>query len=214
MRIVGIDLSGPRNFADTCLVSFEERGDETHLIEVHEGADDNQILEAISSIRENEPIIIGIDAPLSYNSTGGDRPSDSELRRLVYAQGGHVGIMPPTMIRMVYLTLRGVQLTRFLESLKPQYDLQIVEVHPGACMILRGADASDVRKFKSEPSVRGRLLEWLESKGLQGISYAEPVTDHYVAACAAALGAWQWSIGKSVWRFAFDLPHHPYDFAC
>ena len=26
MRIVGIDPSGPRNFADTCLVSFEEHG--------------------------------------------------------------------------------------------------------------------------------------------------------------------------------------------
>jgi hypothetical protein len=26
MRILGIDLSGPRNFADACLVSFEERG--------------------------------------------------------------------------------------------------------------------------------------------------------------------------------------------
>ncbi len=214
MRIVGIDLSGPRNVADTCMVSFEERGEEIHLVDVREGADDNQILEALSGLGQNERIVIGIDAPLSYNSKGGDRLSDSELRRFVHAQGGRVGIMPPTMIRMVYLTLRGLHLTRLLESLKPQYDLGMVEVHPGACMILRGADAGDIRKFKTESFARRHLLDWLETNGLKGISRPETVTDHYVAACAAALGAWQWSIGKSIWCFPADLPHHPYDFAC
>lgn len=214
MKIVGIDLSGPNNFVETCLVSFDERGEEIHLINVCEGADDNQILEAISSLGQKERIVIGIDAPLSYNSIGGDRPSDSELRRVVYAHGGHVGVMPPTMIRMVYLTLRGMLLTRFLESLKPQYNLEIVEVHPGACMILRGAEAHNVRKFKTEPYARRCLLDWLETKRLKGISRAEIVTDHYVAACAAALSAWQWGLGKSVWCFALNLPYHPYDFAC
>jgi predicted nuclease with RNAse H fold len=214
MQVVGIDLSGPRNFADTCLVSFEERGEEIHLIDVREGAADDQILEAISSLGQTEPITIGVDAPLSYNPVGGDRPSDSELRRFVQAQGGRVGIMPPTMIRMVYLTLRGLHLTRLLESLEPQYDLGIVEVHPGACMILRGADPDDIRKFKTESSARGRLLDWLETKRLKGISRADIVTDHYVAACAAALGAWQWGLGKPIWCFPAELPHHPYDFAC
>jgi uncharacterized protein len=214
MRIVGIDLSGPRNFADTCLVSFEERGAEIHLTDIREGADDDQILEAISGLGQSERIIIGIDAPLSYNPKGRDRPSDSELRRIVHAQGGHVGIMPPTLIRMVYLTLRGLHVTRLLESLKPPYDLEIVEVHPGACMILHGAQGDDISKFKTDPSARGRLLDWLETKGLKGIRRAETISDHYVAACAAALGAWQWGLGKSVWCFAADLPHHPYDFAC
>ena len=214
MRVVGIDLSGPRNFADTCLISFEQRRQEIHLIEVREGADDDQLLEVISGSGQNERIVIGIDAPLSYNSKGGDRPSDSELRRLVYARGGRVGIMPPTLIRMVYLTLRGLHLTRLLETLKPQYDLGIVEVHPGACMILRGADADNVRNFKTDLFARGRLLDWLETKGLKGISRAETFTDHYVAACAAALAAWQWSLGKSLWCFSANPPHHPYDFAC
>jgi predicted nuclease with RNAse H fold len=214
MKIVGIDLSGPRNFADTCLVSFEEHGEEIHLIEVHEGADDNQIFQAISSLGQTKRIAIGIDAPLSYNPIGGDRPSDSELRRFVHAHGGRVGIMPPTLIRMVYLTLRGLHLTRLFESLKPQYDLGIVEVHPGACMMLRGADAVAVRKFKTETFARVHLLDWLGEKGLKGVTRAETITDHYVAACAAALGAWQWSLGKPVWCFAADLPHHPYDFAC
>jgi predicted nuclease with RNAse H fold len=196
------------------MVSFEESGEEIHLIDVREGAEDNQILEAISSLGQEQRIVIGIDAPLSYNPIGGDRASDSELRRLVHTQGGRVGIMPPTMIRMVYLTLRGLQVTRLLESLKPQYDLRIIETHPGACMILRGADAGDVRNFKSEPSARGRLLNWLEAKGLKGIFCAETVSDHFVAACAAASAAWQWSLEKSIWCFAADPPHHPYDFAC
>ena len=216
MKTIGIDLSGPRNFADTCLVSFEEQGNEIYLSDVCEGADDHQILEAVSSLDPKDRMIIGMDAPLSYNFKGGDRLSDSELRRFVKSHGGRVGIMPPTMMRMVYLTLRGVQLTRLLESLKPGFNLEIVEVHPGACMILRGATADDVRSFKSDPSARGRLLDWLETKGLQGICHphGQPISDHYVAACAAALAAWQWSLGKSVWRFAADPPHHPYDFAC
>ena len=214
MKIVGIDLSGPKNFADTCLVSFEARGDMIHLVDVREGANDDQIFEAVSSMKSKERIVVGIDAPLSYNSGGGDRPSDSELRRVVRDKGGCVGVMPPTMVRMVYLTLRGVVMTRLLESLKPQHDLRIVEVHPGACMLLHGANAEDVRKFKSEPSARKRLLDWLETKGVKGISLTETVSDHYVAACAAALGTWQWGLGKSVWRFEATPPHHPYDFAC
>jgi uncharacterized protein len=201
MIIIGIDLSGPRNFADTCLVSFETRGEEIHLVDVREGADDDQILAAISRLGQRERIIIGIDAPLSYNSTGGDRPSDSELRRLVHAQGGRVGVMPPTMIRMVYITLRGVWLTRLLESLKPQYDLGIVEVHPGACMVLRKADAGDVRKFKTEKLARRHVLDWLETKGLKDISRSseETVSDHYVAIIMSQLVLPRWEHGNGVW---------------
>ena len=212
MKVVGIDLSGPRNFADTCMVSFEERGDEIHLLDVREGITDEQILEAVSSLGKKDPIHIGIDAPLSYNSTGGDRPSDKDLRDRVKTKGGAVAVMPPTLTRMVYLTLRGITLARLLEA--SQYDLRIVEVHPGACMLLRGANASDVRRFKNDPSARSRLLHWLEDQGVTGLSHKEAVTDHYVAACAAALGAWQSGLGNSVWRCAASPPYHPYDFAC
>ena len=94
------------------------------------------------------------------------------------------------MMRMVYLTLRGIVLARMLETLKPDFDLRIVEVHPGASMLLRNAPANEVANFKRERSARSRLLQWLETQGLEGISRAEDVADHFVAACAAALASW------------------------
>ena len=80
MKIIGIDLSGPRNVADTVLTAFDEQGDQLHFVETIHGADDSRILHTVSNFPKTETIVIGIDAPLSYNATGGDRPSDSELR--------------------------------------------------------------------------------------------------------------------------------------
>jgi predicted nuclease with RNAse H fold len=214
MTVLGIDLSGPRNSADTFLVHFEERGNHLHLQQVYAGADDQKIYETVESLKIGETITIGIDAPLSYNISGGDRPSDKDLRRFIKERGGQAGIMPPTMMRMVYLTLRGIALTRLLESLKPQYEFQIVEVHPGASMFLHGAAAQDVKTFKHDFAARSRLLDWLESNGVEGVSHEETVADHYVAACAAAFGAWKWKLGISIWKFPAIPPHHPYDFAC
>jgi predicted nuclease with RNAse H fold len=213
MKVVGIDLSGPGNLADTYLVLLEERGTELHWVADLAGADDQTIFRIISDQGKNERIVIGMDAPLSYNPGGGDRASDQELRQLV-SKKGRVGIMPPTMIRMVHLTLRGIVLARMLETLKPDSDLHILEVHPGASMLLRGAPAGQVAIFKRDRLARSQLLQWLETQGLKGISRTEEVADHYVAACAAALGAWQWSLGRAAWVFPASPPDHPYDFAC
>ena len=214
MRVIGIDLSGPRNVADTFVTVFETAGNHLHFMEAIEGADDQKILAAVSSAGKSERLAIGIDAPLSYNPGGGDRDSDRELRRLAFEKGGGIGILPPTMIRMVYLTLRGLALTRALESLRPQYDVHIVEVHPGACLLLRGAPAKDAAGFKRRMRARLKLLDWLGTQGLKGLPRAGGVADHFVASCAAALGAWQWSTGKSVWVHPAAPPWHPYDFAC
>lgn len=213
MKVVGIDLSGPRNTADTHQVIFDSRSGEIHLVGSQAGVDDHQILETIARLKD-QPLVIGIDAPLSYNPGGGDRPSDAELRRLVNQKGRGVGVMPPTMIRMAYLTLRGVALTRALEALRPKLDLRIVEVHPGACMLLHGANAEDIRGFKRNPDHRAQLLRWLETLGVKEVTNNNPVSDHFVAACGAALGAWRWNQGASIWRFPAQPPQHPYDFAC
>src|SRR5512142_2139225 len=182
--ILGIDLSGPRNIADTCLVVFEHGPDSLSFRQAMHGAGDRQICDLASRFGAGQEAIVGIDAPLSYNPGGGDRPSDRELRRLVL-EHGRVGIMPPTLIRMVYLTLRGVALTRELEGLRPGTLARIVEVHPGAATLLRGAAPADVAAFKRDPSARLRLMDWLEERGLYELPRTPEPSDHFIAACAA-----------------------------
>ncbi len=213
LTIIGIDLSGPRNIADTCAAVFDQRLDALSFRRALYAANDQQIFDLVSNIGSGQHAIVGIDAPLSYNPGGGDRPSDKDLRRLVLEKG-RVGVMPPTLIRMVYLTLRGVALTRELETLRTQTDLRIVEVHPGASMLLRGAAAADVAAFKRDMSARLRLLDWLQGMGLKDLPPEREPSDHFVAACAAALAAWQWSRGASRWCYPGQPPEHPYDFAC
>jgi predicted nuclease with RNAse H fold len=214
MIILGIDLSGPVNTADTCLAIFESRGEKLVFRDSRQGAGDSQILEAVTTHAKAGELIIGLDAPLSYQPGGGDRPGDADLRRLVKAKGGGAGVMTPTMTRMAYLTLRGVALTRMLESLRPAVNLRIVEVHPGAVLLLRGASPRDVAGLKPDPEARRRLLDRLEAQGLQNLLRGESIRDHFVAACAAALGAWQWAMGKPAWIARAVPPQHPYDFAC
>ncbi len=210
---MGLDLSGPRNLADTSVAVFAEEAGQLLLQQALNGADDRPIFDVVSAGAQAGSIVLGIDAPLSYNVGGGDRPSDRALRALVL-QRGRVGIMPPTLIRMVYLTLRGVALTRMLETLRPRFELKMVEVHPGAVFLLRGARPGDVAAFKRDVPARVRLLDWLEQNALKNLPHGGEVSDHFVAACAAALSAWQWSLGAPAWCFPATPPEHPYDFAC
>ena len=211
--IIGIDLSGPRNIADTALAVFAQHGEKLSFVRAMHGASDQDIFQLISNLGEESRLVLGIDAPLSYNPGGGDRPGDADLRRTASAIG-RVGVMPPTFNRMVYLTLRGIALTRAIETLRARMDLWIVEVHPGASMLLRGAPSADVATFKTDPAARLRLLGWLATMGLIGVPRDDEPTDHFVAACGAALAAWKWSIGQPTWCHPARPPEHPYDFAC
>jgi uncharacterized protein len=213
MHIIGIDLSGPRNVADTCVTVFQVQGAALSFKQALDAAADDAIYQLAAGLGKLDNLTVGIDAPLSYNPGGGDRPSDAALRRLV-RQKGRAGIMPPTLIRMVYLTLRGMAVARMLESLRPQLVLRLVEVHPGAAMLLRDAPSADVAAFKVDGGARIRLLDWLASMGLQDIPRSGAPSDHFVAACAASLAAWQWAIGRPAWRAPAQPPAHPYDFAC
>lgn len=214
MKVAGIDLSGPRNIADTCMAIFDGRAGELQFLESHDSIHDSQILEIIVSFGKEERIIIGIDAPLSYNALGGDRVSDRELRQVVKQRSRVVGIIAPMAPQMSFLTLHGISLTRMLESSELKTGMKIVEVHPGACMLLRGAPKEDVEGFKKDASARVRLRNWLGTQGLTGLTSTATCTDHWVAACAAALGAWKWGSGKTIWRHPAEPPSHPYDFAC
>ncbi len=212
--IVGIDLSGPSNTSDTSVVVFSEKSDHLQLIASVEGATDEDIVQLFSRLPSDSPLKVGLDAPLSYNPGGGDRPSDRALRKETIARGMHPGsVMTPTSTRMVYLTLRGLAIARMLESSNLP-GVNVVEVHPGAAMALGGADITAVKSFKREPEACQNLLRWLESQGVRGIAGQADPTDHYVASCACALAAWKWSRGRPCWLWKAALPHHPYDFSC
>ena len=200
MDVIGIDLSGPCNAADTAVAAFRANGRRLVLQERLVGADDAAIAALIRRAKPDADLVVGLDAPLSYNDGGGDRPADRLLRARAVAAGLPSGtVMPPTLTRMAYLTLRGIT---------------VAEVHPGAACVLRGAPVEIVRALKSSAAARQQLLRWLEGEGLEGIGGGTDPGDHFVAACAAALAAWKWSLGNPAWIHPADPPWHPYDMAC
>ena len=211
--VVGIDLSGPSNAADTAVTVFESHESGLCLKTTTSDVSDAKLLQIIQPITRCSEVVVGVDAPLSYNDGGGDRPADRLLRQRIQQAGLAAGsVMTPTMTRMAYLTLRGLAVARLLSSLPNPPSL--VEVHPGAAMALRNASIADIRSMKKETSARRRLLRWLEDQGLEGVAAVRVPTDHYVASCAAALAAWRWGQHQSDWIHPADPPLHPYDFSC
>ncbi len=212
--IVGIDLSGPTGFSRTALAAFVRRRETLEHLESHEGVDDPGIFDIASGLAKKGDVIVGLDAPLSYNLGGGDRPGDKALRKRIVARGMRSGsIMPATMNKMVYLTLRGFAVSRLLAGVGPGR-VRVAEVHPGAAMALRGAPVEDVKGFAKKMACRISLLSWLENQGVKGVrAMAEP-SDHSIAAIGAALAAWKWSLGAPAWIEPARPPFHPYDYAC
>ena len=147
MKIVGIDLSGPANSKDTSLVILQAKGKNLSYVKSIQEASDYMIYDEILGLTKTETVIIGLDAPLSYNIGGGDRESDHKLRMKIIEKGMPSGsVMTPTMTRMAYLTLRGISISRCLETIDSPL-VKIVEVHPGAAFALRGAPINDDRGF-------------------------------------------------------------------
>jgi uncharacterized protein len=214
MYVVGIDLSGPANAADTAVAAFQPQGDALLVAEALTRADDNLILGRFQQWTAEEDVVTGIDAPLSYNVGGGDRPGDARLRAAIIDVGLRSGtVMAPTFNRMVYLTLRGIAVSRLLLTLEPRKPA-IVEVHPSATIALRGGPIEHVLLLRKDGDARRELLNWLEDQGLQGVATIESPSHHYVAACACALAAWKWSLGQPVWVERASPPIHPFDFTC
>ncbi len=210
--VLGIDLSGPVNIADTAVACFRVDGQWL----VHEftraGTDDEAIRELIALVSAGDEVTVGIDSPLSYQVGGGDRPSDTELRLRLRRAGLPAGtVMSPTLTRMVYLTLRGVSVARTIMLEVPI--AHVVEVHPGGVMALRGAPIDAVKTFKRSTAARTCLLDWLKKRGLKKLP-RDAASDHIVAAYACALGAWRWRLGDTAWVTRAEPPHRPYDYAC
>jgi uncharacterized protein len=219
MRVIGIDLSGPSNHKDTVMAVFELQDGELKFLNLRRNIGDLEILEEIHVQSQLDEVVIGIDAPLSYEDGGGDRIGDKQLRQFIVTLGMKSGsIMPPTFNRMVYLTLRGIKLTREIENLWSQNPISIVEVHPGAVMGSRISpiDLEYVLRYKQEMSSRSFIKNWLwEQQVTQLPSYIDEES-HMIDACAAALGAWHWKdpLFEPKWLLPANPPLHPYDYCC
>ncbi|WNF35888.1 DUF429 domain-containing protein [Bacillaceae bacterium IKA-2] len=137
VKVIGIDLSGPANHKDTALIVFNRTDDgRLELEELVVNANDEKLLTTIlTATLHDDDVVVGIDAPLSFQDGGGDRPQDKSLRQFMKECGlSGSSVMPPTLTRMVYLTLRGISLTRTITNMKMSDKVRIVEVHPGAAI--------------------------------------------------------------------------------
>lgn len=207
---IGIDLSGPSNTKDTSVAIFSLDHEEMHFKELIEGASDYDIYRRFEN--EQEDMVFGIDAPLSYQPGGGDRPGDRALRACIKEAGMKSGsIMTPTMTRMVYLTLRGISLSRGLASMT---SASIVEVHPGAAVGLRLSDINSVLTYKSDIAARTTIHNFLENERVIDIPEYTLQSTHSFDACLAAYAAWNWHHGKASFSFPAESPIHPFEISC
>ncbi|MDF2947511.1 MAG: hypothetical protein K0S51_2190 [Bacillales bacterium] len=219
MIIIGIDLSGPSNHKDTALTVFEKKDQALEFVKWKNNLSDHDILKEILEQSQKDEVVIGIDAPLSYEDGGGDRESDRGLRKFIVAIGMKSGsIMPPTFNRMVYLTLRGIKLSREIGNLNTVHPISIVEVHPGAVIGSRlpKKDFENVLIYKQERVVRSFIRMWLTEQGLNNIPIEVEEESHSIDACAAALGAWHWKdpAYNPKWLYKANNPLHPFDYCC
>ena len=149
MHVIGIDLAGPANVDDTCVARFHVADSGLSFVSDPCEGSDEAILSLVERLAQQEPVVVGVDAPLSYQPGGGDRVRDSDLRRAIIKVGMRPGsVMAPTATRMAYLTLRGVTVAAHLRAVNRHHPVEVVEVHPGAAMGLRGAPLDSLTTYK------------------------------------------------------------------
>ena len=219
LKVIGIDLAGPANHKDTVMSVFQTDGDLLIFENVIDYASDEEILTAIQAISSKESVVIGIDAPLSYQDGGGDRPQDKSIREFI-KRYGLLGssIMPPTLTKMVYLTLRGIGLTRRILQMNDSQHIRMVEVHPGAAIGTRiGPDKIEYAlHYKKELNSRKAVYDWFKVAGLMEIPMEFIQTSHSIDSCACALAAWHWSdeTKQPTWHWKEKTSEHPFEFCC
>jgi predicted nuclease with RNAse H fold len=219
MKIIGIDLSGPANHKDTAMAIFQYMDDRIVFENMVLNASDEKIIAAIEGAASLDDVAIGIDAPLSYQDGGGDRPQDKSLRQFIKGHGLIGGsVMPPTLTKMVYLTLRGMGVTRRIMELKIPNNIKIVEVHPGAAIGSRvGIDGLyQALHYKKEKESGKAILDWFDTVGLNGLPNEIFEVSHQIDACAAVLAAWHWADPSKLpaWHWKLTSAEHPFEVCC
>jgi predicted nuclease with RNAse H fold len=177
LTVVGIDLAGvPHRPTGACLLANSRAL--TLLL-----YDDQEIL---SFIRENEPDLIAVDAPLCLppgrksmadKNAAHFRPCDEELRRR------KIPFFPITLGPMRGLTERGINLKRHLEA----EGFCVIEIYPGG--------AQDVWRI---PRVKASLLglrKGLERLGIKGLKAG--ASGHELDAVTGALAGLLFLKGKA-----------------
>ncbi|RXT06556.1 DUF429 domain-containing protein [Ammoniphilus sp. CFH 90114] len=216
MRVIGIDLAGPANHQDTVMTIFRESEEGLYFEQQWKKVSDDQIIRIITELSAEQTLYIGLDAPLSYQDGGGLRAQDRELQIAI----GDVGmrkssIMPPTFTKMVYLTLRGVTLTRTLLSLPTRNRIRIAEVHPGAVFGMRMTDKIDVvLNYKTDFEDRSSILTHFPIWKVYDVPQEVALESHTLDSCGAALGVWNWSRGEAKWEYQACPPYHPFPVVC
>jgi predicted nuclease with RNAse H fold len=119
---------------------------------------------------------------------------------------------------MVYLTLRGMALTRRIMAISVLEKIRLVEVHPGAAIGARiGAEGLyHALHYKKELESRKAIFEWFQTIGLTGLPDEISLRSHPIDACAAALAAWHWAdpTKSPIWHWNTVSPEHPFEFCC
>ena len=197
--VIGIDLAGPSNHQDTSLAILQNR-----QIQLYRDLTDYDIYNIVS---EHHCRTICIDAPLTYSETGGNRPSDTALRHHLNERGfNNIALMAPTFNRMIYLTARGIRLSRMLLNLD---NIELLECHPGAWLVLSGYDYEAVCAIKNKDSALGKLSDAIENQGYHWLD--KPESDHDIMATACALACQAWLDQKINWSWpAEDLDTFTY----
>ena len=210
-HLFGIDLSGPSNTADTVIVHAVRDKNRLAFVQYQSDLDDTELVEWIYKEAGENPGTIAVDAPLSYQPGGGLRESDRQLRRFVKEQNIYAGIMPPTLTRMVYITLRGMNIARIVQSTRPE--MTVLENHPGTTLQLHGMPRKLVQSMKKDPEARANMVEFLRAE-IDDLPVNLAQTDHALAACGCILAADDYIRGKCAWTYDHQTLQHPYRFVC
>lgn len=186
--IAGIDLAGPKNHKDTAMTIIDNK-----TITIKSNLSDLDIYDLIIKCKIS---YLGIDAPLSYSETAGYRKSDSELRSFLNAKGfKKIGVMAPTFSRMIYLTSRGIRLTRLLLHLDNTPCIN--ETHPGAFFVLDNYPYDLVTSVKTDINSIVNITNLIKAKGYK--FEVEPSTDHEIMSVGVALAVEAQTLNQSHW---------------